>query len=152
VNIFLDSLTKFEGMMKFMPFLFVLTSFQLWGQAHVKWSVEFEESCSVINVNAKIEEGWHIYSQHQSEEEGPIPTMITIEIGDLLLDSASEPKPIESFDENYGGKVLYFENNVAFRIALPKSESGEVLVKVVYMTCNEEGCLPPKLKEFKLTI
>lgn len=146
------TLPKFEGMMKFMPFLFVIASFQIWSQSHVDWSVQYSEACKVLTVSAEIEDGWHIYSQYQNEDEGPIPTQIIVEINNLKIDVASEPAPLKSFDKNYGGEVLYFENSVDFRVALPIDSSGEAIVKVVFMTCNEEGCLPPELKEFKLSL
>lgn len=139
-------------MMKFMPFLFLLTGFQLWSQSHVDWSVELEHECDVLTVDAKIGEGWHIYSQNQDEEAGPIPTQIIVEVGKNVIRSATEPTPVSSFDENYGGTVLYFENEVTFRTALPVDAKGEMTVKVVYMLCNDEGCLPPEMEEFKLSL
>lgn len=135
-----------------MSFLFLLTSFQLWGQSHVNWNVNLEEECNVLTVNAEIEEGWHIYSQRQNEKAGPIPTQIIVEIGENVINSSAEPMPVKSFDENYGGEVLYFEDEVTFRTALPIDVKGEILVKVVYMLCNDEGCLPPEMEKFKLSL
>jgi thiol:disulfide interchange protein DsbD len=114
--------------------------------------LEFDEDCKVLVLSASIDEGWHIYSQHQNEKAGPIPTDISVEMIGSQLHEAAEPQPIKSFDENYGGEVLYFEDNVDFRFAIPVEYEGVINVKVVFMTCNEEGCLPPELKEFKISI
>ncbi len=146
------TLTKFGGMIQIMPFLFVLTSFQLWAQSHVDWKLVLDKECKVLVLSAEIDEGWHIYSQYQNEKAGPIPTDITLELNGYEMHGASETQPIKSFDENYGGEVLYFENNVDFRCAIPVDYEGVISVKVVFMTCNEEGCLPPELKEFKISI
>jgi len=139
-------------MFKTVFFIFILSCFQLWGQSYVKWNVSIDKACKILNIDAEFEEGWHIYSQYQDENAGPIPTSITVEYGDQSLTRLAEPKPIVYFDKNFGGDVLYFEDYVRFRAALPSVYSGDVLVNVVYMMCNDEGCLPPIKKEFKLSI
>ncbi len=138
-------------MMKFMPFLFLLTSSQLFSQSHVEWDATVDD-CNVLVVSAEIDEGWHIYSQFQNEDAGPIPTEITVELDDREINIAAEPVCTVKYDENYGGEVRYFEGEVIFRVALPDDVEGDFNVRVVFMTCNEEGCLPPEMKEFKLSI
>jgi thiol:disulfide interchange protein DsbD len=139
-------------MFKIIPFILLSACFQLWGQSHVDWSVSIDKSCKVLHVDAQFEEGWHIYSQYQDENAGPIPTSIVVEYGTQSVQKLAEPKPVVYYDKNFGGNVLYFEDQVRFKAALPDEYSGEVLTTVIYMMCNDEGCLPPVKKEFKLSI
>jgi hypothetical protein len=139
-------------MFKTVSFIFILSCFQLWGQSHVDWNVSIEKTCKILHVDAEFEEGWHIYSQYQDEKTGPIPTSIIVKYGAQSLKKLTEPKPAVFYDKNFGGEVLYFEDRVRFKAALPDEYSGEVMITVIYMMCNDAGCLPPVKKEFKLII
>lgn len=139
-------------MKQFVPFLFLLASFQLWGQQTVHWSAEYNEDINQIELEAKIKEGWHIYSQDQNEDTGPIATSFEISFGDTVIQKVKEPIPVVKKDPNIGGEVMYLEGNPKFSAKMPAAFSGMVSIEVVFMSCNDEGCLPPELIELELII
>lgn len=139
-------------MKQFVPFLILLTSFQLWGQQTVKWSAAYNGDSNQIELIAHIKKGWHIYSQNQNEDTGPVATSFEIIYGDTVVRSVEEPAPIVKKDPNFGGEVMYLENTPKFTTQLPEAFSGKVTIQVVFMSCNDEGCLPPELKELELII
>lgn len=139
-------------MKQFVPFLLLVTSLQLFAQGRVEWGASYNANERQIIVTGHIDEGWHIYSQYQDEEMGPVATAFSVEYGDTIIEKLEEPKPVVKEDENFGGEVMYLEGSPQFTFDFPSLFFGKVTIEVVYMTCNEEGCLPPTLKKIDLII
>jgi DsbC/DsbD-like thiol-disulfide interchange protein len=103
-----------------------------------------------IQLNARIDEGWHLYSLDQTEG-GPIPTRIVLpseqsfeEAGSI---ESSEPKA--AMDPNFNLMTHYYEEQAAFLIPVKVAAGApagktEVKVNISFQTCNDELCLPPK--------
>ncbi len=139
-------------MKRFVPLLFLLTSFQMLGQQHVEWTVNYDSNSNQLIIESIIDQGWHIYSQDQDEAIGPIATSFEIKAEDTVIRRVKEPAPIVKKDPNFGGELMYLEGQPQFKAKLPEGVRGVVTGEIVYMSCNEEGCLPPKMKKFKLII
>ncbi len=103
-----------------------------------------------VELTARIEEGWHLYSLDQAEG-GPTPTRILLPTDqpfeqDGAIDSA-EPK--SAMDPNFNLLTQYYDEQAIFtvpvRVAVnaPAGKS-EVRVNVSFQTCSNELCLPPK--------
>lgn len=100
-----------------------------------------------IVVTAKVEDHWHIYSQHLNEEEGPIATEITFKgSGIELIGNTSEPKGITAFDNTFEMEITYHEGKVDFKQKIKTLENFKdpVNITAFFMVCDDEKCLPPE--------
>jgi thiol:disulfide interchange protein len=99
-------------------------------------------------ASAKIDAGWHVYSQFIGSD-GPIPTtFMTPDSKDLVVQRpVREPKPITEFDKNFGMELAYFSKKVDFVIdAKRKNQSAfTYTAEVDFMVCDDARCLPPEL-------
>lgn len=141
--------------MRIILFIFILfVSCQSWAQDRVQWTVGLDADQQKISFTAQMEDGWHIYSQFTDESVGPVATRFSIEEGEVirLKGDVIEPTPITAFDENFGGEVMYFEDQVTFEQALKVKSVGTVTGTVTYMVCNAEMCLPPVDVNFEIEI
>jgi len=140
-------------------FLFALLSTSISAQIQdpVKWSfsIEQKDKDATILLTAKIEEGWHLYSQDIADG-GPIPTTFkfTKNKNYELVGKATEPKAIEVMDPNFEMKLKYFGEKVVFKqkIKLLSDVSFKLDGSVEFMVCNDKMCLPPTETEFSVDI
>ncbi len=103
-----------------------------------------------LELTARIEEGWHLYSLEQAEG-GPTPTRIFMPADQPFgqngpIDSA-EPKT--AMDPNFNLMTQYYEGQAIFTVPVKVAASApagksEVRVNVSFQTCSDELCLPPK--------
>jgi thiol:disulfide interchange protein DsbD len=139
--------------MKILLVIFCLFSFYSISQNEIKWEIDYDKTESELKFNAKMADGWHIYSQFMDENAGPIPTSFEIKSGDIeLIGNVEEPEPTKVYDENFGSDITYFSDEVIFTQKLKPNSKGMVNIEVVYMLCNDEGCLPPKVEAFEIEI
>ena len=137
-------------------FLFFLTSLSLQAQVFnpVEWSSDFKnlgDNTYELQFKAKVEEGWHIYSQHIEGDEGPIPTEFTVTgEGIELVEGVKEPKGMEGFDKTFEMNIKYFEDEATFiqKVKLKEDYKDPVKATVLFMVCDDERCLPPEEHEF----
>ena len=133
--------------MKLYFFLFILsfTSASLMAQDKVKWSAHYDAASSEIVIDAHIADGWHLYSQHVDEDAGPVATSFEFKSpGKLaLIDSTSEPKPIQLYDENFESMLDFFKDQAQFRQKVKSQSNNMVEVTITFMVCNDTMCLPP---------
>ena len=97
-------------------------------------------------ASAKIDAGWHVYSQFIGSD-GPIPTAFTLPASKDLKTQGPvrEPKPIKEFDKNFGMELAYFAKKADFVIAAKRSnpKAFTYTAEVEFMVCDVERCLPP---------
>ena len=117
----------------------------------VSWSTSvrtLEGGRLELVASAKIDAGWHVYSQFIGSD-GPIPTtFMTPDSKDLVVQRpVREPKPIIEFDKNFGMELAYFSKKVDFVIdAKRKNQSAfTYTAEVDFMVCDDARCLPPEL-------
>ena len=97
-------------------------------------------------ATAKIDAGWHVYSQFIGAD-GPIPTAFTLPASkDLKTEGpVREPKPIKEFDKNFGMELAYFAKKADFVISAKRISNAAFTytAEVEFMVCDDERCLPP---------
>jgi thiol:disulfide interchange protein DsbD len=134
--------------------LFTLVSTLLFSQEKVKWIYSFNSESSTVQINAIIDEGWHLYSQYLDNEIGPVPTSITFkESSDyLIIGNTIEPESIKEYDENFEGELNFFKGEVTFTQKIKVKKYTTVKGVVTFMVCNDSMCLPPTDIEFTINI
>ena len=101
-----------------------------------------------IELNALMDEEWHIYSVYKVTE-GPLPTEISV--GGEIVGSVApliEPEPINKFDPGFEAETFYHKGNTTFKIPIKikrNIDPGDykIFVDVFYMVCNARLCYPP---------
>ena len=110
---------------------------------------------TMILLRARIQPGWHIYSQIVNEG-GPIKTSFTFASSKryTLVGKTIEPTPKTKYEEGFKMNVGYFEKEVVFqqKIRIKSTSSTEVKGVLEYAVCNKIGCLPPEELAFNIPI
>ena len=103
-----------------------------------------------VQLAARIEEGWHLYSTEQVEG-GPIPTRITLPADQPfeMAGTIESSEPRTAFDPNFNLTTEFYENEAFFSVPAKVATAAspgkaEVWVSVSFQTCNDQICLPPK--------
>lgn len=121
----------------------------------IKWDATVDqENDSIYNLvfTAKLEKGWHLYSQ-EVDEDGPIPTTFTFlsKDGIELLGKVQEPDVAAVYDDVFGMNIKFFEDKAIFvqrvKVLDPEAVIG---VEVEFMVCDDEQCLPPDTVPFQI--
>ena len=126
-------------------------------QTPVHFSVSQKQvSPSEVDVifTGKIDKGWHVYSTGLPDD-GPISATLTSETSEGAKAEGklkAQGKEISQFDNLFGMKLRFFENNVTFvqRYKLT-AEKYHIKGFLVYGACNDQSCLPPTQVEFDYT-
>ena len=113
-------------------------------------------SKAYLQLEAKIESGWHLYSP-TTPAGGPIITKIALAPSPAL--SAARiyrPEPVRKLDPNFNIDTETYTGSAKFLIegeAAP-SASGAVPLEttVRYQTCSDTKCLPPVKKTVQTSI
>jgi thiol:disulfide interchange protein DsbD len=124
----------------------------------VSWDVKVEkESDALYNIliTAKIDEGWHLYSQEEANVElGPIPTEFafnnTPETFELV-GKTQEPQVDPIWDPVFEADIVFFEKKAMFiqKIKVINPDNLKINVEVYYSVCDDEKCLPPETKNLE---
>ena len=151
-----NTLVSFKrlGMLVLVGWLTVVGSLA-WGQIEdpVTWNVALypseETGLHDLVVHASVDACWHIYSQDNDPNEGPVPTMFELDLpsGVQALGNVEECTPIEEYDPNFMMDLKYFEEEVFWhqRLDLSGANLADTLKGyVVFMVCDASMCLPPE--------
>jgi len=108
-------------------------------------------------LTATIDEGWHLYAM--TEPPGPIALTFAIDkSGPFTLAGAiTESAPTKKFDPNFNVMTEYHETTATFTLPLTiaaetSSWPQTFAVTVMYQTCNDRFCLPPKSEKLEVQI
>lgn len=107
-----------------------------------------------IIISAKIEKGWHTYSQKPSAD-GPIPTSFSFPASSQyqLVGKTEESQPHEEFVKAFDAKISVFTDKAEFKQKIKFSKAGfAVNFKVEFMCCDDSKCLPPKTIDLAVKI
>jgi DsbC/DsbD-like thiol-disulfide interchange protein len=149
--------------MKKIVVAFILCCYALIGFAQnenpVSWSFTAKKIDALsyeVHLSAKIEEGWHIYSQ-TTPDGGPVPTEISFAKNPLLIvnGSSKEVGKLEQRNEPlFGVEVKQFSDKVDFvqTVKLKTKAKTNVTGTVKFMTCNDQMCIPPKSVSFTISL
>ncbi len=147
--------TKYNTKMRKLLLLFaLLTTWVAMAQEPVSFTVQQKQvSPTEVDVvfTAKIAPGWHVYSTGLPND-GPISATLTTEKAEGAQPAGKltpKGKEISQFDELFGMKLRFFENNVTF-VQKYKITGENYNIKgfLEYGACNDQNCLPPTQVEF----
>jgi thiol:disulfide interchange protein DsbD len=117
----------------------------------VKWEAKYKDlgnNEAEISVIATIEKGWHTYSQFISPDAGPVPTTITFSPGSNfeIIGKPLEEGVKEEYDKTFEMKMASFEGKALIKQKIKRKNTKEFQtpIKIEYMVCNDNQCLPPK--------
>ena len=124
----------------------------------VEWDARIEkqnDSIYTLVFEAKLDKGWHLYSQ-QVDEDGPIPTTFTFNNSPEtyeLIGETEEPETPAIFDEVFGMDIKFFKNEAVFRQNIRVFDPEKIIeVEVEFMVCDDEQCLPPDVVPFQFSV
>ncbi len=126
----------------------------------VKWDTHIdkisEEEYQLV-FTADMDPGWMLYSQH-TEDGGPIPTTFYFNEGahySLVGEVEEKGKKKEGRDPLFDNIVVikYPKGPVVFTQRVKVADPSQpITVEVEYMSCNDETCTPPMLKDFSFDV
>jgi hypothetical protein len=140
--------------------LFLLIAAAVQAQNPVQWtftSKKISDKTFEIHMSAKLQAGWHLYSQDQPEDAIAIPTGFVLNNNPLLsLDGKiKEVGDMEKFrDKKLDISANQYKDQVDFvQVVKVKVKAKTNITGVVeYQVCNDEKCLPPKKVTFSISI
>jgi thiol:disulfide interchange protein DsbD len=112
-----------------------------------------------VKLDAKIDEGWHIYSITQGPG-GPFPTKVSVPDKQPVTlggDVKAGIAPDVSFDKNFGIDVETYEDKAEFVVPVKvdkDAKTGKQTIEVAtrYQACNASMCLPPRTEKVKVAL
>ena len=115
----------------------------------VSWTFSVEkidiETYNLV-IDADIENGWNVYSQHV-DPDGPIPTTFSFfeHDGYKLIDSVSESNTNTKFDPVFQMTLSSFQETAVFKQKVKLIDDTLSVIKgeLEFMVCNATMCLPP---------
>jgi DsbC/DsbD-like thiol-disulfide interchange protein len=124
----------------------------------IKWSLKADSAAKplkagdkfVVQLTAKIEEGWHLYSTEEMPQ-GPKPTRIVLTPNQPFeLSDIDSPMPQRAVDPNFGTETEFYAHSATFALTMQvKGEATagthKLTVQVRYQSCTETLCLLPRL-------
>lgn len=125
----------------------------------VEWSFttkKINATTYEVHMTAKIQDGWHIYSQ-STPAGGPVPTAIAYTKNPLLVlkGKIAEVGKVERHHEPlFGVDVIQFSSKVDFvqTVTLKSKAKTALRGSIEFMTCNDHECLPPRTEKFSIDI
>ena len=115
-------------------------------------------SVVVVQLTARIDEGWHLYSISQGPG-GPIRTQITVAPGQpfALADTVGGPIVTKRFDPNFGMSVETYDAHATFRVPVRVAATAppgpaHLALTARFQTCNATLCLPPHTEKLSLPL
>jgi thiol:disulfide interchange protein DsbD len=124
----------------------------------VKWSFaseKYNDKEYNLIITAKIEKGWHVYSQF-IEDGGPIPTSFKFMPSSdyKLVGSVTEsPKAETAFDKTFDMQIAWHKDQVVFKQkVLLKVPEIKISGMLEFMVCDDQRCLPSEEVEFTIAI
>jgi len=139
-------------------FLLIFVSVQGQILTPVKWSFTTEKTAENevdLVFTAKIDKGWHLYSQFIAEG-GPIPTSFSFtQTKDFKkISKVKEGKPQEFMDPNFEMLLKFFSDKAVFRQKIKQLSSKPFTIKgsLEFMVCDDSRCLPPETVDFEFKL
>lgn len=124
----------------------------------VKWTYsvkQIDDANAELIFSAKIDKGWHLYSQYM-EEGGPIVTnfIFNKDKNYALNGKTSEPKPESEYDDMFKMTVKYFNSQAVFKQKIKILSKTDFSVKgnFEYMVCNDGSCIPFSDNSFEFKV
>ncbi|MBQ8704534.1 MAG: thioredoxin family protein [Bacteroidales bacterium] len=123
-----------------------------------KWTYTVKETSATeaeLVFTAKIDDGWHLYSQY-TDPAGPLPIVFefTKSSDYELVGKVQEPKPHEEMDPLFDCVVKSFSGKVVFRQKVKRLSETDFTVNGVlsYQMCNNGSCIAPEDRDFSFKV
>lgn len=124
----------------------------------IHWTIKTNAHASLkagetfeVQVIAKIDEGWHLYSPEQPAG-GPLPTRIKLVEGEpfKLAGEMEISQPQVTFDPVFKMETQIFEGEAIFTLPIAIASGATagnqtLAVSATFQSCNQTTCLPPKV-------
>lgn len=110
-----------------------------------------------LYITAIIQRGWHLYSQHQSQDAIAIPTTVTFQTNSSVA-LEGKTKEIGTLEKDtiasLGISSFQYERQVDFvqRVKLTERLPLSIIGSITYQVCKDNECLQPETKEFDIRI
>ena len=124
----------------------------------VKWTYSVKETSeteAMLVFTAKLDAGWHLYSQY-TDPNGPlaIEFSFTDSPDYQRVGKVQEPKPHEEMDEIFNCVVKSFSGTVVFRQKVKRISDKDFTVTgtVSYQLCNDGSCIAPEDHDFSFKV
>lgn len=106
---------------------------------------------------AKIDKGWHVYSQNIPEAEiRPIPTTITFDKKNNDIEYLGKTIEIgkihNEYDPNFEMQLKYYEDEMILEQKVKVNKDMIVTGTLEYMNCDDKGCQFPDPIEFSFDL
>ncbi len=110
-----------------------------------------------IEVMARIDDGWHLYSLTQ--QAPPDPTRITVPEGQpfSLGGKIEAPTPETGFDKAQDAETEYYTESVAFKVPLAAARTmapGKYVARIraTWQACNGSLCIRPQVAALEVPV
>lgn len=119
------------------------------------WTYKVEQSspaeATLISI-AKLDSGWHLYSQHIPAKGAPTKFMYDSLINYTLVGDTEEGKPNKEYNPYLEMEVLYFEHEAVFKqkIKVLSKEDFAINGTIDYMVCLNQCVLSDEEFSFKV--
>ena len=124
----------------------------------VKWTYSVKETSATeaeLVFTAKLDAGWHLYSQYTSPD-GPLAIVFTFNDSPdyKRIGKVVEPKPHEEMDEIFKVMVKSFSGTVVFRQKVKRISDKDFNVSGTfsYQLCNDGSCIAPEDRDFSFKV
>ena len=125
----------------------------------VTWTFRSEKKADglyEIIAEAKIDAGWHTYSSTNQKEDGPIPTVVTLNPngsfsleGNLIETSTGRE---EGFDKYFDMNLVKFKHDLRMSQMIKASAPLVISGSLEFMACNDTRCLTPQYIDFSVDL
>lgn len=126
----------------------------------VKWTTSVEkisESQFDLIITATLDDGWHMYSQNEVGDDGPMPTKFSFKDSlntYQLVGKVTEGKGHTEYDKVFEMVIKYFEKEAVFKQRINVLTDEKIVINEVvnFMVCDDTTCLPPTDIDLTFTI
>lgn len=126
----------------------------------IDWEASVEkQNDSVYHLvfKASLDQGWHLYSQQEVEDGGPLRTEFSFNASPQtyeLIGETQEPPVEAQYDPVFQMEVKFFKEEVTFvqPIKVLSDDLTQVESEVFFNVCDDERCLAPETVPFTLSL
>jgi hypothetical protein len=138
-------------------FIFNPAASQIKDPVHWSFHATKIDDCEFeLVIQAKLDEGWHLYGQKSYGDDGPVPTSFhyTLDSNYELIGKTSEETLIKKFEPVFKLELNYFEHEAFFKqkVKIKSDQAIEIKGDFEFMVCNDVTCIPPSTIPFSFKI
>jgi Thiol:disulfide interchange protein len=135
--------------LKFTLLLGFITLFSFSAFSQAKWSFsskKINDSVYDLQLNVKLPQGWHIYSQYTKGTELPIAFSFTKSKEYSRMGGVKEPRSKAEYDKYAKDTTRSFEVSAGFhqKIKVKSEKDFKVKGSVNFQLCEKGSCIPPQ--------